>query len=88
MKQTNTALLSPAGRITLPASIRKALKLDGQRQLVRFELCEDGFARFYPVRNSLDLKGIFAHPSRPYDPKEREKAWVAVAKEVVRKGRQ
>jgi len=87
MKNSTTAIVSSAGRLTLPATIRKALKLDGQRQLVRFELCKDGSALFYPVRDALDLKVIFADPSRPYDPDEREKAWAAVAREVVRKCR-
>lgn len=87
MKNTTTAIVGLNGRVTLPAYVRKALNLDGERQLVRFELCEDGSALMYPVRNALDLKGIFADPSRPYNPEEREKAWAAHSKEVVRKGR-
>jgi len=87
MNHSVTALVSSTGKITLPASIRKALKLGNQRRMIRFELCDDGSARFYPVKDALDLKGVFADPSRPYAPDEREKAWAAVAKEVVRKGR-
>ena len=86
MNHSTTAIVSSSGKITLPATIRNALKLDGQRQLVRFELNDDGCARFYLVRDALDLKGVFADPSRPYDPKESEKAWAAVAKEAARKG--
>jgi bifunctional DNA-binding transcriptional regulator/antitoxin component of YhaV-PrlF toxin-antitoxin module len=87
MNHSSTAIVSSSGKITLPALIRKALKLDGQRQLVRFELNDDDSAWFYPVRDALDLKGAFADLSRPYDPKESEKAWAAVAKAVARKGR-
>ena len=86
MKYSTTALVSSAGKITLPATIRKALKLGGEHRMIRFELCEDGSARFYPVRDALDLKGIFADPSRPYDPKESEKALAAWGREAARKG--
>jgi len=45
-------------------------------------------ARLKTAKTALDLRGIFADHSRPYDSKEREKAWAAVSKEVLRKGRQ
>jgi bifunctional DNA-binding transcriptional regulator/antitoxin component of YhaV-PrlF toxin-antitoxin module len=81
-----TSVVTSKGQMTLPAPIRKAFKIGTQNRRVRFELCKDGSARIYPVPDALSLKGVFADPSRPYDPKEREKAWAAVAKESARKG--
>ncbi len=80
-------MVTSKGQMTLPAPIRKAFKIGSLHRRVRFELCKDGSARLYPVADALSLKGALANPSRPYDPKEREKAWAAHAKEVVRKGR-
>ncbi|MCE0521672.1 MAG: type II toxin-antitoxin system PrlF family antitoxin [Methylacidiphilales bacterium] len=81
-----TSVVTSKGQMTLPAPIRKAFKIGTQNRRVRFELCKDGSARIYPVTDALSLKGVFADPSRPYDPKEREKAWAAVAREAARKG--
>jgi bifunctional DNA-binding transcriptional regulator/antitoxin component of YhaV-PrlF toxin-antitoxin module len=72
-----TSVVTSKGQMTLPAPIRR----------VRFELCKDGSAKIYPVADALSLRGFFSHPTKPYDPKEREKAWAAHSKEVVRKGR-
>jgi len=82
-----TATVGATGKMTLPASVRKALKLVGKHQIIRFELCEDGSAKIYPIVDALDLKGVFADPSRPYDPKEREKAWGKATKALPRKPR-
>jgi bifunctional DNA-binding transcriptional regulator/antitoxin component of YhaV-PrlF toxin-antitoxin module len=87
MNHNTTALVSSTGKVTLPASIRKALRLGKQSRVVRFELCEDGSAKIYLIIDALDLKGVFADPSRPYDPKERAKAWAVVARDEARKGR-
>ena len=82
-----TSVVTSKGQMTLPISIRKAFKIGIQSRRVRFELCKDGSARIYPIADALSLKGVFADPSRPYDPKEREKAWAIVSKEKARKGR-
>ena len=82
-----TSTVTSKGQVTLPAPIRKAFKIGTLHRRVRFELCQDGSARIYPVADALSLKGVFADPSRPYDPKEREKAWAIHSEEVVRKGR-
>jgi bifunctional DNA-binding transcriptional regulator/antitoxin component of YhaV-PrlF toxin-antitoxin module len=82
-----TSVVTSKGQMTLPISIRKALKIGTQNRRIRFELCKDGSARIYPVADALSLQGCLADPSRPYDSKEREKAWLAHSKEVVRKGR-
>ena len=82
-----TSVVTSKGQVTLPASILKVFKIGTQNQLVGFEMCEDGSARIFPIADALSLKGFFSHPSKPYDPKEREKAWAAHSKEVVRKGR-
>ena len=82
-----TSTVTSKGQVTLPAPIRKAFKIGTKNRRVRFELCKDGSARIYPVADALSLKGVFANPSRPYDPKEREKAWAAHSEEIVRKGR-
>lgn len=81
-----TSVVTSKGQVTLPAPIRKAFKIGTQNRRVRFELCKDGSVRIYPVADALSLKGVFADPSRPYDPKEREKAWAAISKEVAREG--
>lgn len=82
-----TSVVTSKGQMTLPISIRKAFKIGIQSRRVRFELCKDGSARIYPIADALSLKGVFADPSRPYDPKEREKTWAIVSKEKARKGR-
>ena len=82
-----TSVVTSKGQMTLPAPIRKAFKIGTQNRRVRFELCKDGSARIYPVADALSLKGVFADPSKPYDPEESEKAWAVVAKEAARKGR-
>ena len=82
-----TSVVTSKGQMTLPAPIRKAFKIGTQNRRVRFELCKDGSAKIYPVSDALSLRGFFSHPSKPYDPNEREKAWAAHSKEVVRKGR-
>jgi bifunctional DNA-binding transcriptional regulator/antitoxin component of YhaV-PrlF toxin-antitoxin module len=79
-----TSVVTSKGQMTLPAPIRKAFKIGTQNRRVRFELCKDGSARIYPVADALSLKGAFADPSRPYDPDEREKAWVAETKRLVK----
>jgi bifunctional DNA-binding transcriptional regulator/antitoxin component of YhaV-PrlF toxin-antitoxin module len=81
-----TSVVTSKGQMTLPAPIRKAFRIGTLHRKVRFELCKDGSAKIYPVPDALSLKGVFANPSKPYDPKEREKAWAAHSKEVVRKG--
>jgi bifunctional DNA-binding transcriptional regulator/antitoxin component of YhaV-PrlF toxin-antitoxin module len=81
-----TSTVTSKGQVTLPAPIRKAFKIGTLNRRVRFELCKDGSARIYPVADALSLKGVFHDPSHPYDPEEREKAWAAHSKEVVRKG--
>ncbi len=82
-----TSVVTSKGQMTLPVSIRKAFKIGTQNRRVRFELCKDGSAKIYPVADAVTLRGVFANPSRPYDPNERDKAWAAHSKEVVRKGR-
>jgi bifunctional DNA-binding transcriptional regulator/antitoxin component of YhaV-PrlF toxin-antitoxin module len=81
-----TSVVTSKGQVTLPAPIRKAFKIGKKNRRVRFELCKDGSAKIYPVADVLSLEGALADPSRPYDPKEREKAWAAVAKEAAREG--
>jgi bifunctional DNA-binding transcriptional regulator/antitoxin component of YhaV-PrlF toxin-antitoxin module len=82
-----TSVVTSKGQMTLPAPIRKAFKIGTLHRKVRFELCKDGSAKIFPVADALSLQGVFADPSRPYDPKEREKAWAKVARKIVRKGR-
>ena len=82
-----TSVVTSKGQMTLPAPIRKAFKIGTQNRRVRFELCKDGSARIYPVADALSLRGVFADPSRPYDPKEREKAWAIETKRLARKNR-
>ena len=82
-----TSVVTSKGQMTLPISIRKAFKIGTQNRQVRFELCKDGSARIFPVEDASSLRGVFARYARPFDPKEREKAWTAHSKEVVRKGR-
>ena len=79
-----TSVVTSKGQVTLPAPIRKAFKIGTQNRRVRFELCKDGSAKIYPVADALSLKGAFADPSRPYDPDEREKAWAAETKRLVK----
>jgi bifunctional DNA-binding transcriptional regulator/antitoxin component of YhaV-PrlF toxin-antitoxin module len=81
-----TSTVTSKGQVTLPAPIRKAFKIGTLNRRVRFELCKDGSAKIYPVADALSLRGVFADPSRPYDPDESEKAFAAVAKEAARKG--
>jgi bifunctional DNA-binding transcriptional regulator/antitoxin component of YhaV-PrlF toxin-antitoxin module len=82
-----TSVVTSKGQMTLPAPIRKAFKIGTLHRRVRFELCKDGSAKIYPVADALSLKGAFANPSRPYDPDERKKAWIAVTKRLVHKNR-
>jgi len=82
-----TSVVTSKGQMTLPAPIRKAFKIGTQNRRVRFELCKDGSAKIYPVADALSLRGALADPSRPYDPKESEKALAAWGKEAARKGR-
>ena len=82
-----TSVVTSKGQMTLPAPIRKAFKIGTQNRRIGFEMCKDGSARIFPIADAMSLKGFFSHPSKPYDPKEREKAWAAHSREVVRKGR-
>ncbi len=82
-----TSVVTSKGQMTLPAPIRKAFKIGTLHRRVRFELCKDGSAKIFPVADALSLQGVFGDPSRPYDPKEREKAWAKVARKIVREGR-
>jgi bifunctional DNA-binding transcriptional regulator/antitoxin component of YhaV-PrlF toxin-antitoxin module len=79
-----TSVVTSKGQVTLPAPIRKAFKIGTESRRVRFELCKDGSAKIYPVADALSLKGAFADPSRPYDPDEREKAWTAGTRRLVK----
>jgi bifunctional DNA-binding transcriptional regulator/antitoxin component of YhaV-PrlF toxin-antitoxin module len=81
-----TSTVTSKGQVTLPAQIRKAFKIGTQNRRVRFELCKDGSAKIYPVADALSLRGIFYKASRPYDPKESEKAIKIIAREAAREG--
>ncbi len=67
---TITSVVTSKGQMTLPASIRKALKIGVQSRRIRFEMCKDGSARIYPMSDALSLQGALADRSRPYDTKE------------------
>jgi bifunctional DNA-binding transcriptional regulator/antitoxin component of YhaV-PrlF toxin-antitoxin module len=81
-----TSIVTSKGQITLPAPIRKAFKIGIKGRRVRFELCRDGSARLYPVADALSLQGALADPSRPYDPKEEEKAISKIARQASGEG--
>ena len=81
-----TSTVTSKGQMTLPAPIRKALKIGAKNRRVRFELCKDGSAKIFSVPDVTSLMGILADPSRPYDPDETEKATAIVAREAAREG--
>jgi len=78
-----TSVVTSKGQMTLPAPIRKALKIGTLHRRVRFEMCKDGSAKIFPMADALGLKGVFADHSKPYDLEERKKAWAAVTKRLV-----
>ena len=82
-----TVTLSDKGQITLPAALRKKLRLRPRTQLDVSE--SNGVVMLKPVRDIMDLAGIFAEyaQGRSNDWDEiREYTERAVAEEVAREG--
>jgi hypothetical protein len=70
--------------MTLPISIRKALKIGSANRRVRFELCDDGSARLYAVPDATSVRGALHDAARPYDPAESQKAFAAIARKAAK----
>jgi bifunctional DNA-binding transcriptional regulator/antitoxin component of YhaV-PrlF toxin-antitoxin module len=79
-----TSVVTSKGQMTLPALIRKAFKIGSRSRRVRFELCQDGSARLYPVLDATSVRGALHDPSRPYDSSESEKAFTAISRQAAK----
>ncbi|HUO07154.1 MAG TPA: AbrB family transcriptional regulator [Phycisphaerae bacterium] len=76
--------ITSKGQLTLPVSVRAALKL-GRKRKVRVAVTEDGVVTMRPLPDVMSffgkLKGDMA-----YDPDEKEKAREAMGRRAARKG--
>jgi AbrB family looped-hinge helix DNA binding protein len=78
------AKISNKGQITLPAAIRRTLRLKAQSQ-VTVEVRDDEIV-LRPLKSILDLEGIFhayARPGKPSWEEERREMERAVAEHVA-----
>lgn len=73
------------GQLTLPASIRRRLKL-GAKQKVRVEMTEEGIVTMRPLSDVMSFFGALKN-DKPYDPNEKDKARAAMGHRTTRKGR-
>ena len=59
-----TATLTSKGQITIPANVRKALKVDAGDRVEFVEIEAGRFEFFAATRSVKDLKGMFGKPAR------------------------
>jgi bifunctional DNA-binding transcriptional regulator/antitoxin component of YhaV-PrlF toxin-antitoxin module len=80
--------ITSKGQLTLPVSIRKALKL-GVKRKVRVAVTREGLITMRPLPDVMSLFGALkSHvPHVPYDPNEKRKAREAMGRHAARKSR-
>jgi bifunctional DNA-binding transcriptional regulator/antitoxin component of YhaV-PrlF toxin-antitoxin module len=76
--------ITSQGQLTLPVTIRKALKL-GSKRKVRVVMTKEGTVTLRPLPDVMSLFGALKS-AVPYDPDEKQKARQAMGRRAARKG--
>lgn len=77
--------ITSKGQLTLPVSIRKALKL-GVKRKVRVAVTEPGVVTMRPLPDVMSFFGALKN-NLPHDPHEKHKAREAMGQHAARKAR-
>ena len=70
----STATITSKGQITIPASVRQALKVETGDRVEFIEVEPGRFEFFAATRSVRDLKGMFGKPARPVSIDEMNRA--------------
>jgi len=77
--------ITSKGQLTLPISIRKALKL-GVKRKIRVAITQEGVVTMRPLPDVMSFFGALKN-NLPYDPHEKDKAREAMGRHTARKAR-